>query len=141
MPIPRTYIHTKIHYAPPKNSDVTHAHTSHSLSQSLVTVLLLSHPTPQRPIHLAMCMQQREIGHAGMHYAALTCFDSESEPDETEAVGRGGLPSFSTPASFLQPTISTLSTEEDEGEELPPLKNVFHCQNIYTKIVNDGKEG
>ena len=66
---------------------------------------------------------------------------SESEPDETEAVGQGGLPSFSTPACFLQSTISTLSTEEDEGEELPPLKSAFHCQNIHTKIVNDGKEG
>jgi hypothetical protein len=71
---------------------------------------------------------------------ALTLFDSESEePNETEGVGQA-LQSFATPSS-TQRTISTLTTLEDEGEELPPLKSVFHCGNIHTKIVNDGKEG
>jgi hypothetical protein len=74
---------------------------------------------------------------------ALTFLDSESEQDETEDVAlQEGLLSFSTPsASSTQPTISTLGTEGNEDEQLPPLKSVFHCQNIYTQIVNDSKEG
>jgi hypothetical protein len=72
----------------------------------------------------------------------LTLHDCESEKDDQEEVGQVAvLLSFATPSSSSQPTISTLSTEEDEGEELLPLKSVFHCQYIHTKIVNDGKEG
>ncbi len=72
---------------------------------------------------------------------ALMLLDSESEePDETEGVDQEALQSFASPSSTQQ-TISTLTTLEDGGEELPPLKSVFHCQNIHTKIVNDGKEG
>jgi hypothetical protein len=69
----------------------------------------------------------------------LTLLDGESNPDEPEEVDEAALPSFATPSSS-QPTVSTLSTEEDEGDELPLLKSVFHCHYITTKIVNDGKD-
>jgi hypothetical protein len=73
---------------------------------------------------------------------ALTLLDSEfEEPNETEGVGQQALQSFATPSSTQQ-TISTLGTEDDEGEDVLPLKSVFHCRNnIHARIVNDGKEG
>ncbi len=70
----------------------------------------------------------------------LTLLDGESNPDKPEEVDEAALPSFATPSSS-QLTVSTLSTEEDEGKELPLLKSVFHCHYITTKIVNDGKDG
>ncbi len=70
----------------------------------------------------------------------LTLLDGESNPDKPEEVDEAALPSFATTSSS-QPTVSTLSTEEDGGEELPLLKSVFHCHCITTKIVNDGKDG
>jgi hypothetical protein len=70
----------------------------------------------------------------------LTLLDGESNPDKPEEVDEAALPSFATPSSS-QPTVSTLSTEEDEGKELPLLKSVFHCHYITTNIVNDGKDG
>jgi hypothetical protein len=79
-------------------------------------------------------------------------------PSQVRAANRGRahqpaaptpLVEVATPA-YTEPTVSTLTTaaptndsksEEEEDEELPPIKSVFDCKHLQLRTVNDGKHG